>query len=77
MREAGIWTKVTRVKDGGGHVYIPKEILETALSDGKLDPTNRQLEVSFNVMRDCSKGRGSIHVRVRAIKGVKDDGKKG
>lgn len=74
MRESSMWTKVTRVKDGGGHVYISKEMLEASLADAKLDPACKELEVCFHLMRRANCKAGSIHARIRPIRKVENNG---
>ncbi len=74
LREMRKWTKATRVKGGGVHLYIPSEVVNMALTQGGIDVSENNLEVSFVAMKD-SRDRANVRVRMRKMKEVQSDGK--
>ena len=61
------WTKATRIKGGGVHLYIPSEVVNMALAQGGVDVTEQNLEVCAVPMKDRGK-RANIRIRMRKVR---------
>jgi hypothetical protein len=66
MKEPNMWSRATRKKGNGGlHLYVPKEMLERALSDALIDPAENDLLIRVHTFKTNWKGRGRIMVELK------------
>ena len=62
--EAREWTRVSRVRRGGAHFYIPKGALEEALQHAEMDPAERNLKVRATWLRSHRHGMARLILEI-------------
>jgi len=66
MKQPNEWSKATRKKGTGGiHLYVPKEKLERALANARIDPSEIDLVIKVHPMKTNWRGRARILIELK------------